>query len=192
MSERIGKVEAVLVGTEGNGISKEKAKIQVFANRGVKGEVHYGSTRLADVRERELKSFGLPKGIEIANFRQFSTTSVEELKTIAESMGIQEIPFGLLGENIIISGIDNLTQLPTGTMFFFRKDSNNIRTAVLVAWKENTPCEIPAENIQKHFPDIKFTMPFQTAAINKRGIVGVVYSSGFIHKGDSVEVKIPG
>ncbi len=192
MSQQIlGKVEAVLVGTDGTGVSKGVNKIQVFANRGIKGEIHYGLTRLMDVREKELKSFGLPKGIEIANFRQFSATSAEELEEIAELMRIPEIHYGLLGENLVISGIENFTHLPTGTMFMFRKDNNTIRTAALVSWQENTPCEIPARNIQQSFPDLQFAIPFQTAAIGKRGLVGVVYSSGFIHQGDLIEARIP-
>ncbi len=192
MAERLsGKVEAVLVGGDSSGVSKEVRKIQVFANRGIKGDVHYGGTRLMDVRERDLRQFGLEKGTEIANFRQFSAISREELRAIAELMGIPGIPFGLLGENIVISGIDDLTHLPSGTMFMFRKDQNTIRTAALVSWRENTPCEIPAGNIQDHYPDLHFTAPFQTVAKGKRGLVGVVYSSGFIHQGDIVEIKIP-
>lgn len=193
MRERLtGKVEAVLFAGDSSGVSKEVKKIQVFSNRGVKGDVHYGKTRLLDVRERQLKEFGLPKGIEIANFRQFSATSDEELKAIAEAMGISNIKYGLLGENLVISGIDNLTQLPTGTMFMFRKpEDSSIRTAVLFAWKENTPCVIPARNIQESHGEVKFTKSFQTAALGKRGLVGVVYSSGFIHQGDRVEVRLP-
>src|SRR3989344_1275646 len=192
MGERmLGKVEAVLIGDNESGISREAKKIQVFANRGIKGDVHFGNTRLTDVRERELKRRGLEKGIEIANFRQFSATSAEELKLISQMVGIPEdLPYGLLGENLVVSGIEGFTQMPSGTMFLFKKDEKTIRTAALVAWRENTPCEIPAGNIQQHYIDLKFAMPFQTAAIGKRGIVGMVYSSGFIHQGDVVEAFV--
>jgi len=192
MPERLtGKVEAVLVARDGTGVSQGVNKIQVFANRGVKGDDHLGETRLLDVREKLLRSFGLPKGIEIANFRQFSATSAEELKAVAQAMGLPDIQYGLLGENLVVSGIEDFTHLPPGTMLMFKKDKNTIRTAALVVWKENTPCEIPAGNIQRHYEDQNIVLPFQTAAIGKRGVVGVVYSSGFIHVGDLAEITLP-
>ena len=56
-------------------------KIQAHYRNGIKGDRHSG-TRLLDIRERGLLKHGLPKGVEIANFRQFSPTSTEELADI--------------------------------------------------------------------------------------------------------------
>lgn len=186
-----GRVEAVLVTRTGKKTSQEVGKIQVFANKGVAGDSHYGSTRLSDVRERALKSVGLPKGLEIANARQFSGISKEDLITISEEMGLHYIPYGLLSENIVLSGIENFTQLPIGTMLLFRKSLTEVRSAVLCVSGENLPCEVPAQNIRNHFRGKEPLVGFQKAAYKKRGVVGTVHSSGFIATNDKVAVVLP-
>jgi MOSC domain-containing protein YiiM len=140
-----------------------------------------------------LLSFGLPKGVEIANHREFSAVSVGELAEVARAMELgKPIPDGCLGENLVLSGIPKLTQLPTGTMLFFRKAEGQARTAVLVVWGENDPCQGPGEILQTKFPDRQgLARLFPKAAIGKRGIVGSVYVSGNIHEGDVVVAKIP-
>ncbi|MDO8425025.1 MAG: MOSC domain-containing protein [bacterium] len=198
-----GRVEAVLVtaehgavtsGTYGYGslMATPVRKIQAVRGHGIRGDRHAGA-RLADVRERELRAFGLPSGIEIANHREYSAVSVEELAAIAQALNLPgNIPHGCLGENLVVSGIPDLTHLPTGTMLFFRKDENTIRTAVLVVWGENTPCRGPGEALQTYFPDqSELAQRFPKAAVSKRGIVGSVYVSGVIHTGDAVIANIP-
>ncbi len=167
-------------------------KIQLIRGHGVRGDRHAGA-RLADVREKEFLSFGLSKGTEIANYREFSAVSSEELAEITSGMNLpRPIPYGCCGENLVISGIPRLSELPTGTMLFFRKNEKQIRTAVLVVWSENKPCRGPGEVIQTKFPEIpELTTLFCTCAIGKRGVVGTIYSSGNIHAGDTVIVKIP-
>ncbi len=198
-----GRVEAVLVtassgsiisGTHGIGslVTTSVPKIQMIRGYGIRGDRHAGA-RLADVRERELLSFGLPKGIEIANHREFSAISTEELMEITQAMDLPEqISYGCLGENLVLSGIPKLTELPTGTMLFFQKDEKQIRAAVLVVWSENTPCQGPGEAIQEKFPQIHgLAGLFPKSAIGKRGVVGSIYASGNIHAGDMVVVKVP-
>ncbi len=198
-----GRVEAVLVtattgsiisGTHGIGslVTMSVPKIQVIREHGIRGDRHAG-VRLADVREGAFLSFGLPKGIEVANYRQFSAVSVEELAKVTQAMSLpRTIPYGCLGENLVLSGIPKLTELPTGTMLFFRKDERQIRTAVLVVWSENKPCPGPGEALQDEFPEIiGLARLFPRAAIGKRGVVGSIYASGNIHVGDTVIAKIP-
>jgi hypothetical protein len=185
------KVAAVLVSHDSSGISVVQKKIQVFANEGVRGDRHYGSIRLLDVRERTLKSHGLAKGMQIANFRQFSAVSKQELEIVAAHMGFASIAYGLLGENIVFDGAYNLTSMPSGTMILFEKVVGEPRTAALYIHGENTPCEIPAGNIASRYSDQTPSEPFQKAAIGKRGVVGVIYSSGFIHEGDTAIFKLP-
>ena len=188
-----GRVESVLVaGKSGSIVSTPVKKIQVVRYHGVKGDSHAG-VRLADARENELLSFGFSKGVEIANYREFSAVSVEELAAVSMAMDLPKpIAHGWLGENLVLSGVPKLTELPTGTFLFFRQDERQVRTAVLVVWGENTPCTLPGEVIQQHFPDLpKLASHFPKAAMGKRGIVGSVYCSGYIHEGDTVIVKIP-
>lgn len=188
-----GRVEAVLVAHRfGVATSFPTRKIQLLRGHGVRGDAHAG-VRLADVRERELLSFGLPKGIEIANMRELSAVSAEELGEIAAGMAIPSIAPGCLGENIVVSGIPRLTRLPTGTMLFFQKNDQAKRTAVLAVWGENSPCTIPGEAIQACYPGIPdLAAKFPKAAKGRRGVVGFVYCSGTVHEGDTVVVKVPG
>lgn len=188
-----GKVEEALVGNDfGSMVSRPVEKLQLIRGHGVKGDNHAG-VRLADVRETELLSFGFPKGVEIANYREFSAVSAEELESIAQTMNLPSpIPHGCLGENLVLSGIPKFSELPCGTMMFFRKNEKQIRTAVLMVWAENMPCQHPGEAIQKHFPDIPgLARLFLKAAIGKRGVVGSIYVSGAIHVGDTAIIKIP-
>jgi hypothetical protein len=188
-----GRVEAVSAAvTPGSVVSTNMRKITVVRGHGVKGDSHAGA-RLADVRERELLAFGLPKGVEIANHREFTAVSAEELAEIGVAMGLPTaVPLGCLGENLVVSGIPRFTELPPRSLLFFRKDEAQNRTAVLAVWGENTPCQLPGEAIQERFPGIpKLAAAFPKAAIGKRGVVGNVYCSGTIHEGDEVIVKVP-
>jgi hypothetical protein len=190
--ELYGKVEAVLVGASFNSLATVSVKkIHCIRGHGIRGDGHAGA-RLADVREKELLSFGLLKGTEIANFREFSAISVEELSLITEGMELpHQIPYGSIGENLVLSGIPKFTELPTGTLLFF-KNGAQIRTAVLTVWAVNNPCRDAGEIIQDRFPTIpNLAARFPKAAINRRGVVGSIYSSGYIHAGDTVVAKIP-
>lgn len=189
-----GRVEAVLVANIfGSIVSTQMKKIQAIRGHGIRGDAHAG-TRLQDVRELELRKFdATKKGTEIANYREFSAVSLEEVQEVAIAFGLPEsIPYGCLGENLVISGISKFTELPTGTMLFFQKSETEKRTAVLLVWAENMPCEWPGKAIQSKFPDIPdIDRLFPRAAIGKRGIVGSVYVSGFISEGDAVIVRVP-
>lgn len=188
-----GRVEAVLVASAfGAKVSTSMKKIQAIRAHGIRGDAHAG-TRLLDVRELELRKFGFSKGTEIANYREFSAVSLEEMAGIATAMNLPgPIPYGCLGENLVVSGIPKFTQLPTGTMLFFQKKETEKRTAVLVVWAENTPCQWPGEAIQSKFPDIQgLDRLFPKVAIGKRGVVGSVYVSGNISVGDTVIVRVP-
>lgn len=188
-----GTVEAVLIGSHPSSmISKEVEKIKVARGYGIKGDNHAG-VRLIDSRETKLLSFGLLKGMEIANHREFSAVSLEEITQISQTMGLPKpISHGYLGENLVLSGIPKLTELPCGTLLFFCKDSKTIRTAVLIVFGENLPCRLPGDMIQKYASDIpNLSSLFPKAAMGKRGVIGSIYCSGHIHKGDTVILKIP-
>ncbi|MDP3784784.1 MAG: MOSC domain-containing protein [bacterium] len=186
-----GKVEAVLVARKpGSMVSTSVKKIQVVMGFGVKGDNHAG-TRLLDGREEEMLSFGFLKGMEVANHREFSAVSSEEHHLIIEALGLPSgYPSGLYGENLFLSGIPELTRLPSGSMLFFQKGDEYKRTAVLVVWGENTPCTGPGKAIAEHTNHPEVVSKFPKAAMGKRGIVGSVYSSGFIYEGDDVIVKV--
>ena len=191
--ETEGRVEDVLVATQrGSILSRSVESIQLIQGYGIRDDNHAGR-RHVDVRERKLLDFDIPKGTEIANHREFSAISTEELAEIKEAMNLPgPIPHGCLGENLVISGIPKLTELPTGTLLFFQRGQSCNREAILVVWGENIPCPKPGEAIQENFPGIdRPAHLFTRAAIGRRGIAGSVYASGKIHAGDTVVVKAP-
>jgi hypothetical protein len=188
-----GTVLRVLVGIDPNSkASTAMPAIYALHARGIKDDRHE-RIRVVDSREQDLLGFGIAKGLEIANHRQFSAVSVEELHEIATRLNLpQPIPHGCLGENLVLKGIPRLSELPPGTLLFFEGADKTRRTAVLAVWDENEPCKIPGEIIQQLFPAIRgISSRFPKAAINKRGVVGTVYCSGHIYDGDIVIAKIP-
>ncbi len=186
-----GRVEAVLVGERGP-TSVVQSKIQLHVGHGVKGDRHAGG-RLADVREKALLAHGLFKGMPVANVRELTVLSVEEQADVATKLGLPRvIPHGTLGENLVLSGVPRLSSLPAGTLLFFRKGKDTIRTAVVVVWGENVPCTVSGQSLQEVFPDVPDVQNrFVKAAMHGRGLVGFVYSAGFICEGDIVIARVP-
>lgn len=187
-----GRVESTRVAvTLGSIATTAVDEIKVHVGSGIKNDSH-ADERLLDVREKELLSHGLLKGMPIANVRQFSAVSVEELLKIQSDMGLSELPYGLLGENLVVSGIPNFSKLPPGTLLLFSGKNQVNRTAVLAVWGENEPCVVAANSIQDHFPELpRIGLKFPKAAVGRRGIVGFVYSSGVIKTCDMVEAILP-
>lgn len=191
MEEVTGRVEEVLVATQLQSlVSQRFEKIHVLTGFGIKGDRHAGR-RVSDVRDKDLQRFGIPKGTEVANHRQFSAVSTEELAVVAKALGIPHLDPGLLGANIVLKGVSTLSKLPAGTKLFFRKDKEHIRSAVLVVWGENNPCRLPGEVIEHALGRYDIASRFPKAAHGLRGVVGVVYCSGTIHRGDEVTVHFP-
>jgi hypothetical protein len=201
--EIVGRVEAVLVTSAAGQVTSETygsgsletaqvEKIRVIVGEGVHGDRHAGQRRFVDVREKELRAFGFWKGIEMANHRQFSAVSLEDLQYVGGTLELPgPIPYGCLGENLVLSGIPSLSLLPSSSLIFFKKGKIP-RSAVLAVWEENTPCRGPGQALEKRFPGCgDLATAFPKVAVGKRGIVGSVYSSGEIGTGDEVLVKVP-
>lgn len=188
----VGKVERVLVAYEhGTHISLPSKKIKFIQGHGVIHDNHAGQ-RLVDVRDTAILRFGLLKGTECFNTRQWSAVSQEELNEIAELMGTPSIEHGLLGPNLVVSGISRFTQLPSGTLLFFKGSNGELRTTVLSVYRENTPCEVPGEAIQSRFPEKEnLVSAFTKHAKHRRGVVGFVLCSGFVKEGDTVIADVP-
>jgi len=161
-------------------VSADKLTFEV--GHGIQGDRHSGA-RHSDVREKTLTKLGLRNGSLIANLRHFSAISTEELVEISRIMlGNDSLPPLPLEPNIVITGIDQLSSLPVGTLLSFGPK----RSAILAVWGENEPCPVPHENIKAAFPDA--TGAFASIARHRRGVVGFVYCGGPIKVGDPVYV----
>lgn len=176
-----GTVERVMVlGPGAEIISTPVPQVRV-TREGFEGDRHAGKTRRADARSR-----GVPKGALIANKRQVSLVSTEELARVAQALGIERVEPEWLGANLALSGIPNLTQLPPGCRFHFPDGP------ILVVDGENKPCTGPGRAIQSQVggPD-RLAQAFPKAAMGLRGLVGWVERGGMINVGDGVEVAHP-
>lgn len=184
-----GIVEAVLV-CDQSIQSTVRTEIALYPD-GIGGDRHARPLRLLGVRDRALIAHGLAKGTLIAPTRQVSIVSVEELEAIGTALGTTEpIPHGTLGENLVISGIPNLTHLPPGTLFCFRK-GDSPRTAVIAVWALNVPCLISGREVETATRTPGIAQRFVDISMEQRGLVGFVMSSGVIKQGDTVDVRIP-
>ena len=146
---------------------------------GIAGESHSGLTRPACVRVSDLYE----SGTEIRNTRQISIVSAEELEIVAAEMELDKINPGLLGANMVISGIPELTLVPPGSRIQFE------RGATVTVDLENLPCNLPAREIESELPG--FGKRFKPAARNRRGITAWVEREGMVGLGDGVRLFVP-
>jgi hypothetical protein len=141
------------------------------------GDRHHGVTMKSDVRQKWLYR----KGTEIANYRQLSIVSAEELAQVAATMGLTELAPGLVADNLFLSGVPTLTTFAPMTRLVFSGGP------VVLLGGENDPCTIAGKLIG----DVHGTKPsaFPKAAMHKRGVVGWVERPGQIRPGDTFTVR---
>jgi MOSC domain-containing protein YiiM len=189
-----GRVEDLRVTPFGSLRSVAVPQIQIVVGEGVSGDRHWGS-RLSDTREVVLKRIGVGTEVPMANVRQISLIGAEDLERIGEEMGTPApIPFGLCAENVVVSGLADLTGVPPGSLLTFsrHKDGRTVsRKAVVAVWGETQPCRKPHDNIVEHFDGFTPARAFASASLGRRGIVGFAYCSGRIKLGDAVTVWRP-
>lgn len=175
-----GKVEMLLRAPDREtGLEKGQVKEFRALFAGIEDDCHGGFTRKSD--SRMLKQFR--RGTEVKNARQVSILSVEELRDIAEAMGIPAVKPEWVGANIVTSGIPDLTLLPPSTRLHFPSGAS------LAIDIENVPCRYPAAIIEGHHPEA--AVGFVTAARHKRGVVGWVEAEGVIREGDAITLWLP-
>ena len=146
---------------------------------GVRGELHEGRTRASCVRVKDM----YPEGTEIANVRQLSILSTEELSQIAAEMGLETLDPSLLGATLVIEGVPDFSHLPPSSRL--QAPSG----ATLVINMENRPCVFPGKSVEARHPGKgKLFMP---AAKGRRGVTAWVEREGRIALGDALKVFIP-
>ena len=144
---------------------------------GIDSDVNSGATRVAGPREPAFK-----RGTQLANLRQVSLVSMEELDIIASHMGIERLDPGWLAANIAIEGAGPITQVPRGTIILFPSGAS------LYVSDLNSPCNAAADLIRRHgrVPEQQ-TSTFVRHAMGRRGLVALVYAEGDVHAGDPIE-----
>lgn len=146
---------------------------------GIGGEEHGGVTRPSCSRVVSQH----PRGTEIANVRQLSVLSAEEIAEIAARMGLDALEPALMGASLVIEGIPGFTHVPPSSRL--QAPSG----ATLVIDMENRPCMLPARPIeQAHEGHGK---AFKAAAVGRRGVTAWVEREGEIALGDVLTLHVP-
>ena len=146
---------------------------------GVVGELHEGRTRKSCVRVKDMYE----EGTEIANVRQLSILSAEELALIAADMGLEVLDPSLLGATLVIEGIPDFSHVPPSSRL--QAPSG----ATLVINMENRPCVFPGKSVEARHPG-KGKL-FKPAAKGRRGVTAWVEREGRIALGDALKLFIP-
>lgn len=146
---------------------------------GVATEIHGGLTRPSCSRVVSQH----PKGTEIANVRQLTILSAEELAQVAAKMGVDGFNPAWAGISIVIEGIPDFSHVPPSSRL--QAESG----ATLVIDMENRPCHLPAKVIDQDAPGAGGK--FKNAALGRRGVTAWVERPGTLKVGDTLRLHIP-
>lgn len=146
---------------------------------GPDGESHGGLTRPSCSRVLALH----PRGTEIANTRQLSILSAEELAAIGAAMGLERLDPALVGASMVVEGIPDFTHLPPSSRLQAPDG------ATLVVDMENQSCTLPARPIEAAHPG--FGAAFKQAARGRRGVTAWVERPGTPCIGDGLRLFLP-
>jgi MOSC domain-containing protein YiiM len=176
----VGRVVAVLRSpVRESGLEKQRMDRLQLRFEGIEGDCHGGRIRESDSRMVTQYVRGTP----VANTRQVSILSAEELDQIATKLGIPGLPPEWVGANLVTAGIPDLTLLPPATRLHFSSG------ATLIVDIENAPCRYVGEVIEKHHPGRG--AQFVASAKHMRGVVAWVEREGAIAVNDAITLHLP-
>ena len=178
MKKIIGKIDSLFLGVIEEELIKRSVKQLEFRLDGVIGDRHAGFERVTWEGDDKQVANTLRR-----NERQWSAVSSEELDEISEKMNLR-VPLnaGDIGANFCVSGANNFSKLPKGTIFKF--DSG----VELIVEEYNPPCLGMSKNLAQKILDKNGNVLDETLFLQVakylRGFVGVVEVPGIIHKND--------
>ena len=178
MKKIIGKIDSLFLGVIEEELIKRSVKQLEFRLDGVIGDRHAGFERVTWEGDDKQVANTLRR-----NERQWSAVSSEELDEISEKMNLR-VPLnaGDIGANFCVSGANNFSKLPKGTIFKF--DSG----VELIVEEYNPPCLGMSKNLSQKILDKNGNVLDETLFLQVakylRGLVGVVEVPGIIHKND--------
>lgn len=166
------------VTTEGELVSTPVEDLD-FTFDGPVGELHAGRTRASCSRVTDQHEHGT----EIANVRQMTILSAEELAETAFAMGIPELDPAWVGATIVLRGLPDLTHLPPSSRL------QNETGLTLVVDMENRACVLPGKVIEEIHPEKG--PRYKPAAQGRRGVTAWVERPGRLVIGDTLRLHIP-
>jgi MOSC domain-containing protein YiiM len=112
----------------------------------------------------------------------------DELGTIAERMGIEEVRPEWIGANLLVEGVASLSMLPPGTLLFFAGG------ATLKIDAQNGPCRVSGRSIARNAgmkAEDAGSLLFPKVARRLRGLVAWVEKPGRVVPGEDISVRVP-
>ncbi len=139
----------------------EEAQVTRF---GIPGDKHYGETRYSQSRKQT-----------IPNDRPISVNGVEAARDICEKLGIAGVPIGGLGENFLLEGLGDLSDLEQGDQLHVFS-ANGEPSVMLEVQFQNPPCA----NLKVYHKQMTKEM------FGRRGVICTVLKEGAARVGDRV------
>ncbi|MEO1776106.1 MAG: sulfurase [Pseudomonadota bacterium] len=168
-----------LVRDQSDGVASEAVESLTCDWGGPVGDVHHGLTRASCVRVKQQ----YPRSTEIANVRQLSIVSAEEVAVIATALGLERLDPAWLGATVVVEGIPSLTMVPPAARLMVEEGP------ALVVDMENAPCRFPAAEIEKAHPGHGAAFP--KVARQKRGVTAWVERPGTLRLGQRLRLHLP-
>lgn len=175
-----GRLKSVLKACRPDDHVSEEVEVIELELGGIPGDRHFGQTRKSGSREP-----WYPRGTEIRSGREVTVVCVEDLAEIAVRLGLEHLPAGWIGANLVIEGVPRLTFLPAGTRLFLEGGG------VLVVEAVNNPCRIAGKVIAREAGRGDLELMFPKVAVGLRGVVASVERPGTVSAGTEVEVRVP-
>jgi MOSC domain-containing protein YiiM len=158
---RVGKVVALCISTK-PGIPKYPVEGEVIVTPvGISGDFHSGPWRKTKIKSGERKE----------NDRQVSLVAKEVVDQLNQEFGIS-IPIGGLAENILVSGLGDLSDLKPQDKIEF---SGGV---ILKVTRQNNPCN----RLDIYHPELKKLI------LSRRGVVAQVLQTGVLSSGEMVKI----
>ena len=164
---------------DGDSLPSAAATALTLGFDGPAGEKHGGRTRPSCSRVTSQH----PRGTEIANVRQLSVLSAEELAQIAQGIGLDTVNPEWLGATLVIEGIPDFTRVPPSSRL------QGPDGCTLVIDMENRACVLPGRVIEAQHPGAGTR--FKTAANGRRGVTAWVERPGTLRLGDTLRLHVP-
>lgn len=179
MTAATGRIEGLFVLGEAGTLDSRPADFVDVTFGGIPGDRHMGLLIPPPGRDRA------PAGTLMLNRRQVSIVALEECAAVAAAIGARAIEAHWIGSNMAISGIEHLSDVPSGSHLLFPSG------AVLYVSERNVPCASAGTAIASRHEDGAMAARFVKAAMGRRGVLAMVVREGRLSVGDVFRLHPP-
>jgi len=165
---RTGTVIAVCYSPELiDGVGKSVQQEANITRLGIPGDRHYGETRYSQSTRKT-----------IPNDRPITVVGAEATRDVCERLGIPNVPPGGLGENLLLDGAGDLSDLRAGDEIRVMTAGSTEPSVVLRVRLQNEPCS----NLTIYHKQMVKEL------YGKRGVICTVLKEGHVQVGNKVEI----